>query len=65
MKLRKSLRDIIFGRDVTAKGSKMYMDDKLFNADGNLKGKRDLEIDKIVPQVMQLLDPGNKKKTKG
>ena len=49
MKLRKSLRDIIFGRDVTAKGSKMYTDDKLFNADGNLKGKRDLEIDKIVP----------------
>ena len=53
-------------RDVTFKGSKMYtVEEKLFNADGNLKSKRDLEINKIVPQVMQLLDPAEKKKAEG
>jgi hypothetical protein len=62
LKLRKTLREIRFGRDVTIKGSKMYMEDKLFNADGNLKSKRDLEINKIVPKVVQLLDPTKKKK---
>jgi hypothetical protein len=62
LKLRKTLREIRFGRDVTFKGSKMYMEDKLFNADGNLKSKRDLEINKIVPKVVQLLDLTKKKK---
>jgi hypothetical protein len=64
LKLRKTLREIRFGRDVTFKGSKMYTEDKLFNADGNLKSKRDLDTNKIVPKVMHLLDPA-KKKAKG
>ncbi len=59
------MREIRFGKDVIFKGSKMYTEDKLFNADGNLKSKRDLEINKIVPQVMQLLDPAEKKKAEG
>ena len=65
LKIRKSLREIRFGRDVTSKGSKMYTEDKLFNADGNLKSKIDLENNKIVPKVMQLLDPAKKKKAEG
>ena len=65
LKIRKSLREIRFGRDVTSKGSKMYTEDKLFNADGNLKSKIDMENNKIVPKVMQLLDPAKKKKAEG
>ena len=65
LKLRKTLREIRFGRDVKFKGSKMYTEDKLFNADGNLKSKRDLDTNKIVPKVMHLLDPAKKKRAKG
>ncbi len=39
----------------------MYAEDKLFNADGNVKNKRDVENTKLVPKVMKLLKPNVKK----
>jgi hypothetical protein len=55
IKERTTLREFRFGKNVTFDPNSLQTEDKLFNADGNLKNKRDLENTKVVPKVMKLL----------
>ena len=51
------MREFRFGKNVQFDPKTLELEDKLFNADGNVKHKRDLENSKVVPKVMKLLKP--------
>lgn len=48
------MRSFRFGKNLSPQ---MYAEDRLFNADGHVKPKREVENVKLVPKVMKLLKP--------
>jgi hypothetical protein len=55
---KRTLRSFRFGLNISPK---MYAEDKVFHADGDVKNKREVDNIKLVPKVMKLLKPDPKK----